>query len=332
MKLEYYEFKILLDDNDESLAFHAYIANKKSYRIVYDLNDTYTEFFKEIKNGTLSVKYCDNEKYFSGEDTSFKTFSITGENSLDNIRTFQETYENIYDFKILFEESTLQPQIGFIFDGPDYSLADGMAPDALSNTSDFQNKMYKTLKAANNIDFGDAFMEQPKAGSIDLNIHTTKTPNLENLKVFLESIKNKSIDRELLSSDTPESKLFKKIVKQLLELKKFDNLRGFTFKLCADSVEFSRDILDYLFIEGANLYGEDTRYENVIISHAYTLKNGNTSSLVIDSERYGTINCHFEYSLDKVKRFNMNSGKRITVSGIKVAERTIDLENFDIHT
>lgn len=328
MRLSYYEFKILLDD--DSVAFHAYIANQKSYRIVYDLNNTYYGLFKKIKNGDLLIKYYDNEKFSTGEDTSYRIFEINSNDAIENINSFKEKCEEIYNFKAYFELSNLQPQLGFIFDGPDYSLADGMSPDAFLNASEFQNKMYKTLKVANNIDFGDAFIEQPKAGSIDLNVHTTKVPNFTDLKRFLESITAKNMDRRFLSDDYQDSKVYKKVVKQLLELENFDNLKAFSFKLGNDEIKFSESILNYLFIEGANLYGESVAYNNARIRHIINLKNSDISSLVIDTASYGTINCHFEFDYDKVNRFNRNLGKQISVSGIQSSERTIELENFNI--
>jgi hypothetical protein len=206
-----------------------------------------------------------------------------------------------------------------------------MAPDALLKSTEFQNKMFKTLNSANNIDFGQAFIEQPQAGSIDLNVHTTKMQNFDNLKIFLESIKNKNINKEMLSTGTSEAELFKKVIKQMLELKKFDNLEEFTFKLNQEEIKFSEYSLEYLFKESKNLYGEQIDCQNATISHSYILKDGR-SSLVINTDKYGVINCHFEYNLDKVKKFNNNIGKNIEVHGTKTSEQTIDLKNFEIQS
>jgi len=334
--MKYYEFKIFLDDSETSLAFHAYIANKKSYRIKYDLNNTYTELFKKIKDGNFSVKYFVTNNFFSGEDVSYKTIDIKSaddaDKAIENLEKFKELYSNIYSFRVNFERSHLQPQLGFVFDGPDYSLADGMAPDALLNASEFQNKMYKTLQAANNIDFGDVFIEQPKAGSIDLNVHTTKTPNLTMLKQFLESIQNKNINRDFLRSDNDNSKVFKKVIKQLLELKKFDNLKNFTFKIGHDDIKFSGSVLDYLFEEGNNLYGDPVTFNEAVIEYGHKLKNQNIYSLVINTNERGIVHCHFDADDEKMNRFYTNIGKKINVTGLMDSEKTMMLDNYSITT
>jgi len=324
--LNYYEFKIFLDESEESLAFHAYIANKKTYRIVYDLNDTYSRLFKKIKNGTFSIKYINNEKYLSGEDTSIKKFYIKEEDAIENMKLFEEEFHKFYSFKVSFKKADLKRSIGFVFDGPDYSLTDGMSPDALLNAIEFQNKMYKHLQVANNI--GDAFMQQPKAGSIDLNIYTTKEPTLDYVISFLNRIKEHNIDKQYLSNKDEESNLLEKIIKQLLELEKFKNLKSFTFKINDEKIKFSKKDLDYLFKIYEKQYGEDIEYMDVSVSYVYKLKNSNMSSLVIDSPKYGTIHCHFENDEKKFKELLKKSGERIGVFGQRKSEKTIDLKNF----
>lgn len=328
--LNYYEFKILLDEDDDSLAFHAYIANKKSYRIVYDLHDIYSDLFKEIKNGDFTVKYINNEEYLSGKDMSYKYFSIKEEDALENLDLFKKEFNKFYSFNVSFQKLNLQPNLGFIFDGPDYSLADGMSPNALLNAAEFQNKMYKLLQTANNIDFGDVFMQQPKAGSIDLNIHTTKQPVLNDVIEFLEKIKAHNIDKQLLFKKNEESDFLKKLVKQLLELEKFDNLKSFTFKVNNQEIKFSKENLNYLFKTYKKLYGEKINYSDAIINYVYKLKDGNTSSLVIDSTKHGTVHCHFKHDESKFKTLLYKSGEKIKIYGQRKSEKTIDLESFEI--
>jgi len=325
--LNYYEFKILLDENDDSLAFHAYIANKKAYRIVYDLHDTYCDLFKDIKNGNFEIKYINNKEYLSGKDMSYKYFSIKGEDAIENLNLFKKEFNKFYSFNIFFQKLNIKPSLGFIFDGPDYSLADGMSPNALLNTVAFQNKMYKLLETANNIDFGDVFMQQPKAGSIDLNIYTTKQPILNDVIAFLEKIKTHNLDKELLFKKNEESDFLKKFVKQLLELEQFDNLKSFTFKVNNEVIRFSKENLNYLFKTYQKIYGENIFYSDAIINYVYKLKDGKTSSLVIDSMKDGTIHCHFEHDENK---FLYESGKKIKVYGQRKSEKTIDLEYFQI--
>ena len=326
--LKFYEFKIFLDENEseDSLAFHADIANKESYFIRYDLNETYFELFEDIINGRLSIDYVDNEEYISGKDVRFKNLKIKGEDALENIELFKEKFSKIYRFKVSFQKLNLYRSIGFVFDGPDYSLKNAVSLDALSNAIKFQEKMYKYLTVANNT--GNVFIPQPKAGSIDLNVYTTKKPMLDYVVSFLKKIKEYNIDKQYLNNKNEESDLLEKIIKQLLELEKFKNLKSFTFKINDENIKFSKKDLDYFFKEYKKRYGEDIEYTDASISYVYKLKNSNLSSLVIDSRKYGTIHCHFENDEKKFKELLENSGKEIGVVGQKKSEKTIDLERF----
>ena len=153
---------------------------------------------------------------------------------------------------------------------------------------------------------------------------------LNDVIAFLEKIKTYNLDKQLLLKNNEESDFLKKLVKQLLELEKFDNLKSFTFKVNNEEIRFSKENLKYLFKTYKKVYGENIYYSDAIINYVYKLKDGNTSSLVIDSMKEGTIHCHFEHDENKFKTLLYKSGEKIKVYGQKKSEKTIDLEYFQI--
>ena len=102
--LDYYDFKIFLDKDDNSLVFHAQIANRDIYSIIYDLHDLYSTLFMDIKNGDYSIKYINNKEYLSG-NTKFKYFSVNGKNSIENLKLFEKSYKEFHSFNISFQKA-----------------------------------------------------------------------------------------------------------------------------------------------------------------------------------------------------------------------------------
>lgn len=327
--MRYDEFKIYLDDDKQNLAFHAYIANVKYYRILQDLNNLYTELFLDIIHGNYSIDYISSSDYLEGNFRK-QQFRIENDNVFVNLNAFHEAYD-IHGYVTEYNVNVIENYFTMTFDGLDYGMEQGMSLDAIRNATSLTKSLYV---AANNRNYNNAFQEEPKASSLKLGISATRfdTFGRDVLSSLLSDIHFKRIDFSLI--DALSRDLYKKLLNKLAqELKNFKNLHKLTINI--DDHTYNLDDFAYIYEKADEVYGEPITFERAIVDSLSSMKNSPEEMLlkvdVQNGDREGyRINCHFNKSdFEDLTNLYMAHGKEINLEGISTSPRTILLQRYN---
>lgn len=327
--MRYDDFKIYLDAEKEELAFHAYVANDKYYRVLVDLNKLYEELFLDIIKGDYKLEYISSNDYLEDNFSNKQQLKIEGSDSLENLKKFCEL-QNIHGYIVEYKEDVIENYFTMIFDGTDYGMIQGMSLDAIGNATSLMKKMYV---AANNSSYSNAFQEA-KAGSLEMGIATAEYDEFSKgvLEKLFVDIHKQQINIDLVNIENGSRKLYKSLLMKLSkELKRFKNLSK--INILINNTTCILDDFEYIYDKADKIYGENVFYEKAIVDSLGTFKdNPNDFILKIDISSGARIHCHFykdDMSDKDINRLSVSRGKEINIYGVKDTLRTITLERFD---
>ncbi len=327
--MRYDDFKIYLDNDKKELAFHVYVASKKYYRVIVDLNSLYEEMFLDIINGSYKFNYFLSLDNIENDFTNKQQFKIDNEDLFKNLKKFSDS-ENIHRYIVDYKEFAIQDYFTMTFEGKDYGMKQGMSLDAIGNSTSLSKTMFI---AANNRNNEYAF-QYAKAGSLELGIATAQYDVFSKSileKLFID-IHNKQINIDLVNVEDGSRKLYQNLLKKLSkELKKFKNLSKIDIVINNNTCTF--DNFEYIYDKADEIYGEDIFYERAIIDSLGTFKDyPDEFILKIDISSGGRIHCHFykeDMSDRDINKLSASRGKEINIYGVKESPRTVTLDRFE---
>jgi len=266
-KKQLYEFKLLYPDNE--LAFKAYISNKTSYRIVYDLDDVFKPIFLKIINGKYKQKLVKKTDLNSKKNRipKIELFKIDSDNAIENLKKFIENINYFYNYRADIQKVNFDFELSFIFKGSDYSYNDFMTAEAFAEASQILSSACKAIKK-HSPNF-EEFQEEPIASSLKLpikcldNTKQIKTSILEILKIFEKKSEKVNFNK---FDDLQVS-----FINSLIDLKKMKNLKSFLISL--DNLSYKID-LDYLiFLKSLQFHNKEFNLNTEFLYEIGSLKS-----------------------------------------------------------
>jgi len=337
------DFKIYLpggETEENILVFHAWVADRDSYYLhpvpEFGIHDTFKKLFIDLLKGTLStteidmsggtINYIDNNVSNCENEDIEAYLSCAGEFLDTHFGNIVETYSFI-----------MHQMIDLRFDGHDLNLEHGIEPDSAKKIYTFANDFVDIMQA-NNTDFGGVLQRQAQAGSTLIPFLTDQLDNeaLSVIRTAIEDINNGQIDREFANGNDRFSLLYKKITKKIADLKGIKDLETFNISLyntIGDQINLDIDLRQLAMIN-EQLYGNQINYTGTVRKAAYQLKSRpaiHSAEVDINGKVYSIhLNTQNESFEVFKRRLRENEGRRVSIDGYQIAERTIEASHISV--
>lgn len=331
-KKDLYDFKMFMKVNDTNiLVFRAWIADEKTYyfREVenFGIDDSYKETFLSIIDGSLSLKYYEENE----EEIAISTISVSGETVFEKIDSAKGILDELFGLDISYEQLELSDMLKFRFDGHDLNIDYGLDIKNASKLYEVSNSLISTM-AANNTDFtgimqvgafGGSTVIPYVSESIDYNA-------LEVIRKVITDINNKSIDGTFANGTAKYASLYKNFIKRLSEIKRIPELE--TFEILIGDETLSIDDLSLISNAQAQLYTETVSHIGIVYSlNNYLRSQRNIYSvnvIVDDREMILHLNSELENFENMLRILKENIDKKIEFSGYRTSEIVVDVTNL----
>jgi len=330
-----YDIKFFIN-NTNILVFRAFLVNAKSYRLIslegFGINENYENLFLRIIQGKFKVKYFDKST-FVDKDIAIPQYVEINENSaIENIEKVQTLDNQLVGVSIESKEIQLESMLSFRYEGYSLNLADGLLPQNANRVSNITTNLISQI-CANNTDFGEVYQMESYAGSTVIPFESEKIDNdaIEILVKIINDINSNKIDVEYIRQDEKFSKLYKKVIQTLKDLRKIKGLKKFQIMIRENKYTINNlKLLDTLDIYSQSLQGnaEVRYYEGQLKSRK------NRYVIVVEEDgkdmrlHFDTQDNNFESIVKKAK--NLTIGTHIEYNGYSEGEETILIDELTI--
>ena len=338
-----YDFKIYLpiSNSDPILVFHAWIADKESYYLQevpkFGIHNTYKRLFIDMLNGTLHT--TDIKVHEDGEVEYIKKSiaSCGSEINEDYLNCCQQYLENEFNIIVNIESFEMYPMLKLRYDAPDMNLEYGISPYVAKKIYSFTNEFVDIIQA-NNTNYGGVLQQQAEAGSTVILYLSEKIDSDANNIIIraINDINSGNIDRDFANSNHKLALLYKKIIKKMMELKQIKDLKIFEISIYNErgDIENKNVNLSKISLIESQLFGDKIEKEGIVRKPAFQMKSKphiHSAEIDIDDKVYAvhidTQNENFE-QLKRILR--ENEGKKVSISGYKIAEYTIVASHISV--
>ncbi len=330
-----YDIKFFIKNTD-ILVFRSFLVNTNSYRLIdvkgFGINENYENLFLRIIQGKFKVKYYDKSKFKDNEVAKAQYIEVNENNAIKNIEAVQKLNSNLVGVSIKSNIVELQKMLSFSYEGYSLNLQDGLLPKNANKVSNITTELISAI-SINNTNFGEVYQMENRAGSTIVPFFSERIDN-DALKVLIKIIKDiniNKIDVEYIRRGKKFSKLYKKVIRILKDLRKIKGLKEFQI-----IIKENKYIINNLkLLDKLDMYSESVNGNAEVRYYEGQLKSRKNRYVIVVEEdnkdmrlHFDTQNNNFKSIVEKAK--NLTAGTKIKYNGYSEGEETILIDKLII--